>query len=150
MTQPLPHIVILSVAEGSILDRSKRACCHDSSARTPFASRQAFIKSFPVSRYCWIDPSATLGMTGKRNGNNRQACFPLLLSMRLRRISIRRYRATLLQGSTHVRLAQQIESYPQHLKTIQPPYGRGKQANQPSAEEIHPLCLRASPPAGAM
>ena len=38
----------------------------------------------------------------------------LVLSMRLRRISIRRYRATLLQGSTHVGPNQQIYANLQH------------------------------------
>ena len=42
------------------------------------------------------------------------ACFPLLLSMRLWRISIRRYRRALLQGSTHIGLESQFYENPQH------------------------------------
>ena len=50
-TTAFPRIVIPSVAEGSILDSGKHARCRDSSARTPFASRQAFIEGFSVSCY---------------------------------------------------------------------------------------------------
>ena len=51
-TQLLPHAVIPSAVEGSILDSGKHALFHDPSARTPIASRQAFIKGFSLSRYC--------------------------------------------------------------------------------------------------
>ena len=42
------------------------------------------------------------------------ACLGLVLVMHLRCISIRRYRATLLQGSTHVGPELQIYANPQH------------------------------------
>ncbi len=41
---------------------------------------------------------------GEGRRRSQWACLGLVLIMRLRRISIRRYRATLLQGSTHVGL----------------------------------------------
>ena len=50
-----------------------------------------------------MDPSTSLRMTIRGRRGSRRACLPLVLVMRLWRISIRRYRATLLQGSTHVR-----------------------------------------------
>ena len=50
-----------------------------------------------------MDPSTSLRMMIRGRRGSRRACLPLVLVMRLWRISIRRYRATLLQGSTHVR-----------------------------------------------
>ena len=44
------------------------------------------------------------------NCTQTSACLGLLLVMHLRCISIRPYRATLLQGSTHVGLAKHIEN----------------------------------------
>ena len=46
----------------------------------------------------------------------RLCMIPLLLVMRLWRISIRPYRATLLQGSTRVGLELQISANPQHKR----------------------------------
>ena len=48
------------------------------------------------------------------NCTQTSACLGLLLIMHLRCISIRPYRATLLQGSTHVGQVQQIYANPQH------------------------------------
>ena len=53
-------------------------------------------------------------VVGSRWADGSVGMLPLVPVMRLRRISIRRYRATLLQGSTHVGPELQIYANPQH------------------------------------